>query len=303
MQYPHVKEMPTDRARGVIALHEENCTACMLCARECPDWCIYIEGHKYLAPPRREGGKPRQKNALDRFDIDYALCMYCGICVEVCPFEALFWTPEYEYSEPRIADLAPRQRAPQRVDGHRARLRALRGRFRAEGVEGSPVIAEHVAFGIIAAVMVASALRVVTTRDIVHAALYLVIVLAGVAALFLLVGAEFTGITQVLIYIGAVIVLFLFGIMLTRSDFDQDEETDHKRKFPAILTALLLAAVMIGALVDRFEDVELDATPQTTAQVSDELFSQYIVPFEAVSVLLLAALIGAIVIARREEGG
>lgn len=165
------------------------------------------------------------------------------------------------------------------------------------------MIAEHVAFGIIAAVMVASALRVVTTRDIVHAALYLVIVLAGVAALFLLVGAEFTGITQVLIYIGAVIVLFLFGIMLTRSDFDQDEETDYKRKFPAVLTALLLAAVMIGALVDRFEDVELDAAPQTTAQVSDELFSQYIVPFEAVSVLLLAALIGAIVIARREEGG
>ncbi len=64
-----------------------------------------IEGHKYLAPPRREGGKPRQKNALDRFDIDYALCMYCGICVEVCPFEALFWSPEFEYSEPRIADL------------------------------------------------------------------------------------------------------------------------------------------------------------------------------------------------------
>ena len=77
----------------------------MLCARECPDWCIYIEGHKYLAPPRREGGSPRQKNALDRFDIDYALCMYCGICVEVCPFEALFWSPEFEYSEHRIADL------------------------------------------------------------------------------------------------------------------------------------------------------------------------------------------------------
>lgn len=105
VQYPHEKEAPTARARGVIALHEENCTSCMLCARECPDWCIYIEGHKYLAPPRREGGKPRQKNALDRFDIDYSLCMYCGICVEVCPFEALFWSPEYEFSEPRIADL------------------------------------------------------------------------------------------------------------------------------------------------------------------------------------------------------
>ena len=77
----------------------------MLCARECPDWCIYIEGHKYKAPPRRPGGKPRQKNALDRFDIDFALCMYCGICVEVCPFEALFWSPEFEFSEPKLADL------------------------------------------------------------------------------------------------------------------------------------------------------------------------------------------------------
>jgi NADH-quinone oxidoreductase subunit I len=77
----------------------------MLCARSCPDWCIYIEGHKELAPPRRAGGKPRAVNKLDRFDIDYALCMYCGICVDVCPFDALFWSPEYEYSEPRIADL------------------------------------------------------------------------------------------------------------------------------------------------------------------------------------------------------
>ena len=105
VQYPHVKEAPPTRARGVIALLEENCTVCMLCARECPDWCIYIEGHKYLAPPRREGGSPRQKNALDRFDIDFALCMYCGICVEVCPFDALFWSPEYEYSTPRLSEL------------------------------------------------------------------------------------------------------------------------------------------------------------------------------------------------------
>ena len=105
VQYPHVKEAPPVRARGVIALREDNCTSCMLCARSCPDWCIYIEGHKELAPPRRAGGAPRKVNKLDRFDIDYALCMYCGICVEVCPFDALFWSPEYEYSEVRIADL------------------------------------------------------------------------------------------------------------------------------------------------------------------------------------------------------
>ena len=105
VQYPHEKEAPPIRARGVIALKEENCTVCMLCARECPDWCIYIEGYNDKAPPRREGGKPRTVNKLDRFDIDYALCMYCGICVEVCPFDALFWAADAEYSEVKIADL------------------------------------------------------------------------------------------------------------------------------------------------------------------------------------------------------
>ena len=105
VQYPHEKEDPVPRARGVIALKEENCTVCMLCARSCPDWCIYIEGHKEQRPPRREGGRPRSVSVLDRFDIDYALCMYCGICVEVCPFDALFWSPEYGYAAGDVAEL------------------------------------------------------------------------------------------------------------------------------------------------------------------------------------------------------
>ena len=61
VQYPHEREDPPPRARGVIALKEENCTVCMLCARQCPDWCIYIEGHKEKRPPRREGGRERTR--------------------------------------------------------------------------------------------------------------------------------------------------------------------------------------------------------------------------------------------------
>jgi NADH-quinone oxidoreductase subunit I len=92
------------RSRGVIGLLEENCTVCMLCARECPDWCIYIESHKETVPAT-DSGRPRVRNALDRFAIDFSLCMYCGICIEVCPYDALFWSAEYAYPETGIAAL------------------------------------------------------------------------------------------------------------------------------------------------------------------------------------------------------
>jgi formate hydrogenlyase subunit 6/NADH:ubiquinone oxidoreductase subunit I len=103
-QYPHVKPDLPARTRGVIALIEENCTVCMLCSRECPDWCIYIDSHKEQVAPK-EGGRARTRNILDRFAIDFALCMYCGICVEVCPFDALHWSPEFEYAEHQVERL------------------------------------------------------------------------------------------------------------------------------------------------------------------------------------------------------
>jgi NADH-quinone oxidoreductase subunit I len=103
--YPDELPVLPPRSRGVIALIEENCTVCMLCARECPAWCIYIDSHKETVPPATEGGRERSRNMLDRFAIDFSLCMYCGICIEACPFDALYWTPEFEYSEYDIRDL------------------------------------------------------------------------------------------------------------------------------------------------------------------------------------------------------
>ena len=72
----------------------------MLCARECPDWCLYIDSHKEPLPPLGERGRPRVRHVLDRFAIDFSLCMYCGICIEVCPFDALFWTPDCRSGAP-----------------------------------------------------------------------------------------------------------------------------------------------------------------------------------------------------------
>ena len=166
---------------------------------------------------------------------------------------------------------------------------------------GDVLGALNVAFAIMAITMVASALRMVTTRNVVHAALYLVIVLAGVAGIFILLGAEFLGVTQIMVYIGAIVVLFLFGIMLTKGSFGDDDGVTGERRLMAGLVGLLVFGVMAAALVESFADAELSRSdPSTTADIADSIFGYYIVPFEAVSVLLLAALIGAIVVARKD---
>jgi len=163
------------------------------------------------------------------------------------------------------------------------------------------MVAQNVFFALVALVMLVAAVRVVTSGNVVHAALWLVVVLAGVAVQFLFLGAEFVAVTQVLVYIGAVIVLFLFGVMLTRASMGDDESVVNERRGMSALVGVLLFAVMSLALIDSFNDdrVVIDE-PQSVTTVSDSIFSQYIVPFEAVSVLLLAALIGAIVLARKD---
>ena len=90
------------------------------------------------------------------------------------------------------------------------------------------MVAQNIAFGIIAAMMVLGAIRVVTSNNVVHAALWLVLVLAGAAAQYLLLAAEFVAITQVLVYIGAVMVLFIFGTMLTRSQIGRERDLNNK---------------------------------------------------------------------------
>ena len=178
-------------------------------------------------------------------------------------------------------------------------LAALEGMDRLSS--GDVLVAQNVAFAIMAITMVASALRMVTTRNVVHAALYLVIVLAGVAGIFILLGAEFLGVTQIMVYIGAIVVLFLFGIMHTKGSFGDDDGVTGERRLMAGLVGLLVFGVMAAALVESFADAELSRSgPSTTADIADSIFGYYIVPFEAVSVLLLAALIGAIVVARKD---
>ena len=161
--------------------------------------------------------------------------------------------------------------------------------------------AQNVVFVVIALVIVAAAFRVVTSPNVVHAALMLVVALGGSAALFIMLGAEFVAWTLVLVYIGAVVVLFLFGIMITRAPTGRDPvRLDHKRRWPAALIAAGTFATLASASVAAFGEAAIEDSVSSTADLGDSLFSRFVIPFEAVSFVLLAALIGGIVIARKD---
>lgn len=165
-------------------------------------------------------------------------------------------------------------------------------------------VAQNIGFGIIAAIMVVGAIKVVTSKNMVHAALALVAVMAGAAAQYLLLAAEFVAVTQVLVYIGAVMVLFLFGVMLTRAKLGAEADLNNKNAAIGIPVALLMLGVMAWVLIDGFEDTKLpqgdNAAQVSIQEVSDSIFKPYLLPFWALSFVLLAAVIGAIVLARKD---
>jgi NADH-quinone oxidoreductase subunit J len=196
-----------------------------------------------------------------------------------------------------------------------------------QGTDQPINVGQTVAFGIIAVLMVYAALRVVTTKNVVHAAMWLVLVLAGAAAQYILLAAEFVAVTQVMVYIGAVVVLLLFGVMLTRARLGEDGELTRSSWYGGAFVAVVLVAVLSFSLIDTFEDAKLpedrragypvatavepgddgepaevdpDARVSNTAAISDSIFADHLIQLQAMGVLLTAALVGAIAIAKRD---
>lgn len=160
---------------------------------------------------------------------------------------------------------------------------------------------QEVAFLIVAAVSGFAAVRLVTNKNLVHAALYLVVTLLGMATVFLLLTAEFVAWVQVLIYVGAVVVLLLFGLMLTRAPIGKTA-LDREQRWLAAPVALLLFAVTAPVLWRFFDGqmISLENTTGNTKAIGTELFTKFVLPFEVASVLLLAALVGAVFLAKRD---
>ncbi|ROQ82056.1 NADH-quinone oxidoreductase subunit J [Streptomyces sp. ADI92-24] len=160
----------------------------------------------------------------------------------------------------------------------------------------------EIAFVLVGIATLGAALVTVTTRQLVHAALWLIVALGGLAVEYLLLTAEFIAWVQVLIYVGSVVVLLLFGLMLTRAPIGRSPDADSENRWAALAVAVAAAGTLVWVVVDAFRTtwIELDGPAQGSTEATGAfLFRHWVLPFEALSVLLLAALVGAIVLSRK----
>jgi len=155
------------------------------------------------------------------------------------------------------------------------------------------------AFSIIAVLTLAAALAAATLPKLVHSALSFALAFLGVAAFYFLLGAEFVGLIQVFVYVGAVAVLIVFTILLTR----RDAEKDRGFNWSGALIALAVFAGLIWAIC-KTTDLSVAVTPTralTVRQIGEALMTDYVWPLQCVGVLLTAALIGALVLVMEER--
>jgi NADH-quinone oxidoreductase subunit J len=162
-------------------------------------------------------------------------------------------------------------------------------------------------FAFVAVVGSIAAIAMVTTKNVVHGALYLVVTLGTVGAAYLILAAEFVAWVQIVIYVGAIVVLLLFSLMLTKAPIGR-AALDNQQRGVALLISILILAGLAYLIQGAFpwgsgHRISPVAGSGSTGALGASLFRSYVLPFEAVSFLLLAALIGAIVLSRREDRG
>jgi NADH-quinone oxidoreductase subunit J len=163
----------------------------------------------------------------------------------------------------------------------------------------------EIVFVLLGLIALAAAIACVSARNVVRAALWLVLSLGALAGCFLVLSAEFVAVVQVLIYAGAVVVLLLFGLMFTRAPTGPAGDLDTNNRPVAIVAAVATAGLLGALLVDAFRLSYVDVPPLTAGNaeaVGGAIFRTYVLPFEVVSVLLLAALVGAVVLSKPRIG-
>ncbi len=163
---------------------------------------------------------------------------------------------------------------------------------------------QELVFLLLAIATGSAALATVTSKNLVHAALFLATTLAGIGGVFLVLAADFIALVQIVVYVGAIAVLFLFGLMLTRAPIGR-EALDSQNKGLGAAVAASLFGVLVTLVFQAFSDAHVQVadvvTGPQTVDIGVAIFSSWILPFEVLSMLLLAALVGAIMLSRRED--
>ena len=158
-------------------------------------------------------------------------------------------------------------------------------------------------FMTLAGVMLIAGLLVVTMRNIIRCALAMIVCFAALAGLYVIASAPFVAAAEVLVYIGAISVLVLFAIMLTQTKAAPSRLVFQTQAGPAAIAGILLAIVITLAVVSTTWPLSNTLNPTDTKSVAEALFGSFVLPFEVVSVLLLAAVIGGVFLAKKEHGG
>lgn len=155
-------------------------------------------------------------------------------------------------------------------------------------------------FYIFAALTIAPAIMVVTSRNIVYAAFSLMMTLFGVAGLYVFLAADFLAATQVLIYVGGILVLVLFGVMLTSGKLEMRIQMQRGQVIPGAIISIFIFILLILVIRNTVWPLKEWESSPTTKTIGEFLMKDFLLPFEVLSLLLLVALIGATVISRRE---
>ena len=162
-------------------------------------------------------------------------------------------------------------------------------------------MSEHFGFGIVSAVIIVSALFVVRAKNLIHAVLWLAVTLLGTAALYAQLDAPFLAGVQVLTYVGGVVTLMVFGVMVTRRHGGAEAPAESDSDEKGFIFAAALFVVLALAIYKSPLPVTATGVAPTTAQLARALLDDYLISFEVLSLLLLAAIVGAVVLARRRD--
>lgn len=159
-------------------------------------------------------------------------------------------------------------------------------------------------FAIIGVICLAAALLAVTTKHILHSALWLTVSLGALAGCYLVLGAEFVALVQLIVYVGAVVVLVLFALMLTRAPIGRSvaHDTPRVQRAAAFVLATATATLIGAALITGFGTESVNLRPNTTEQLATQIFATWSWPFELLSLLLLIALVSALALSRLRVG-